>query len=32
MLRLQPPLPERYTTASADELDGMIGDREGHAR
>ncbi len=25
MLRLQSPLPERYTTATADELDSMIG-------
>jgi quinolinate synthase len=25
MLRLQPPLPDRYTTATADELDEMIG-------
>ena len=32
MLRLQPPLPDEYTTASLDELERRIGDGQGHAR
>ena len=32
MLRLQAPLPDRYTLATHDELDARIADRQGDAR